>query len=245
MQREGGWNLLCKFFDNMGPIPHHMHQSDEFANRVGHRGQARGVLLSAAVQPAREQFPVHVHGPRARHDHRRCPAVPGKLEPRATTASVPVARVQLQRAAAGRSIRAFCMRPGRLSLRAQVNSDVFAMSSRKSRDGIIDWNLLTKDVPPDHHHDLDYIVGCSTGMRTSTGVREEPSRVPRPVRPFAETEPDGFREQWVCYGTGYYSAKELTVLPKRAITVTACRRLRPDSTQATAASVCTTCRRRR
>src|SRR3984893_18637209 len=26
MQRDGGWNLLCKFFDNMGPIPHHMHQ---------------------------------------------------------------------------------------------------------------------------------------------------------------------------------------------------------------------------
>src|SRR5216684_1404210 len=29
MERDGGWNLLCKFFDNMGPIPHHMHQSDE------------------------------------------------------------------------------------------------------------------------------------------------------------------------------------------------------------------------
>src|SRR5665213_33504 len=27
MEREKGWNLLCKFFDNMGPIPHHMHQS--------------------------------------------------------------------------------------------------------------------------------------------------------------------------------------------------------------------------
>ena len=26
--RDGGWNLLCKFFDNMGPIPHHMHQTD-------------------------------------------------------------------------------------------------------------------------------------------------------------------------------------------------------------------------
>src|SRR6185503_13157997 len=22
MAREGGWNLLCKFFDNAGPIPH-------------------------------------------------------------------------------------------------------------------------------------------------------------------------------------------------------------------------------
>jgi hypothetical protein len=30
MEREGGWNLLCKFFDNLGPIPHHLHQSDEF-----------------------------------------------------------------------------------------------------------------------------------------------------------------------------------------------------------------------
>jgi hypothetical protein len=28
MEKEKGWNLLCKFFDNMGPIPHHMHQSD-------------------------------------------------------------------------------------------------------------------------------------------------------------------------------------------------------------------------
>src|SRR6267154_19673 len=27
MEREKGWNLLCKFFDNMGPIPHHMHRA--------------------------------------------------------------------------------------------------------------------------------------------------------------------------------------------------------------------------
>jgi hypothetical protein len=42
---------------------------------------------------------------------------------------------------------------------------------------------------------------------------------PAPVRPVAETEPDGYREQWVCYGTPYYSAKELTVLPKHSVTI--------------------------
>ncbi len=36
---------------------------------------------------------------------------------------------------------------------------------------------------------------------------------------FAETEPEGHREQWVTYGTHWYSAKELTVLPKRTFTV--------------------------
>src|SRR5580704_7540870 len=35
--REGGWNLLCKFFDNLGPIPHHLHQTDEFAARVAQK----------------------------------------------------------------------------------------------------------------------------------------------------------------------------------------------------------------
>ena len=30
---------------------------------------------------------------------------------------------------------------------------------------------------------------------------------------------DGYRETWITYGTGYYSAKELTVLPKRSVTI--------------------------
>jgi hypothetical protein len=41
-----------------------------------------------------------------------------------------------------------------------------------------------------------------------------------PVRPAAETEAYGFSELWVCYGTGFYSAKELTVLPGRTATIT-------------------------
>ena len=49
MQREGGWNLLCKFFDNLGPIPHHMHQSEEDAQESRPPRQAGGVLLSAAA----------------------------------------------------------------------------------------------------------------------------------------------------------------------------------------------------
>ena len=38
-ERERDWNLLCKFFDNLGPIPHHMHQTEKFANLVGQKGK--------------------------------------------------------------------------------------------------------------------------------------------------------------------------------------------------------------
>src|SRR5260370_33628382 len=39
MRQHGGWKLLCKFFDNLGPTPHHLHQTDEFPARVGQEGK--------------------------------------------------------------------------------------------------------------------------------------------------------------------------------------------------------------
>ena len=63
MDEQGGWNMLCKFFDNLGPIPHHMHQSDKHASLVGQTRQAGGLLLPAAIQPSREQLSIYLHGP--------------------------------------------------------------------------------------------------------------------------------------------------------------------------------------
>jgi hypothetical protein len=43
---------------------------------------------------------------------------------------------------------------------------------------------------------------------------------PRALGSDAETAEAGYRERWVCYGTTWYSAKELTVLPTRTATIT-------------------------
>ena len=56
--------------------------------------QARGVLLSAAVQPARQQFSLHVHGARAGHDEGRRAALPRELEQGRQRHPLPVARLQ-------------------------------------------------------------------------------------------------------------------------------------------------------
>ena len=62
MQREGGWNLLCKFFDNMGAIPHHLHQNDEFAALVGQKGKPEAYYFPPQYQPDRQRVSLHVHG---------------------------------------------------------------------------------------------------------------------------------------------------------------------------------------
>ena len=62
------WPVYSKFFDNMGPIPHHMHQSYAQAKLVGQEGKPESVLLPAAAQRRRQQFPLHLHGPGAGDD---------------------------------------------------------------------------------------------------------------------------------------------------------------------------------
>ena len=57
MEREKGWNLLCKFFDNMGPIPHHMHQSDKFAKLVGHKGKPEAYYFPPQYNQISNNFP--------------------------------------------------------------------------------------------------------------------------------------------------------------------------------------------
>jgi hypothetical protein len=42
---------------------------------------------------------------------------------------------------------------------------------------------------------------------------------PRPVLPLAEMEQQGYIENWICYKSPDFSAKELTILPGRSATL--------------------------
>ena len=160
MQRDGGWNLLCKFFDNLGPIPHHLHQNDEFAGARRTEGQARGVLLPAAIQFQGQQFPVHVHGPR----------IPAR---RGTTCASCLERWNEGDNGILYHSSAYKLKPGTgwqidagilhapgslVTYEPQVNSDVFGMFQSLVEGRGVPWDLLVKDVPEEHHHDLDYLL---------------------------------------------------------------------------------------
>ena len=80
MQREGGWNLLCKFFDNLGAIPHHLHQSDAFAKLVGQKGKPEAYYFPPQYNQIENAFPFTFMGLEPGHDERRRAALPRKLE---------------------------------------------------------------------------------------------------------------------------------------------------------------------
>src|SRR5438105_1622096 len=111
--------------------------------------------------------------------------------------------------------------PGSLvTYEPQVNSDVFAMFQSLVDGRSVDRSLLTKDVPPEHHTDLDFLVSMLDWNANVNPEFATSNRVfPKRVQTREQANDLGYAEQWVCYGTGWYSAKELTVFPKRTVTV--------------------------
>jgi len=221
MSRERGWNLLCKFFDNLGPIPHHMHQSDAHARLVGRRGKPEAYYFPPQYNQTDNNFPHTFMGLEpgtTKDDVRRCLENWNKGDNGITFLS---RAYRLQPGTGWQIDPGILHAPGSLcTYEPQVNSDVFAMFQSEVDGRIIDWSLLTKDVPEDKHHDLDFLIEMLDWEANLNPRFGESNRCfPKPIRPVAQGESDGYREQWVCYGTGYYSAKELTVLPGRSATI--------------------------
>jgi len=221
MEREKGWNLLCKFFDNMGPIPHHMHQTEPFAKLVGFKGKPEAYYFPPQYNQLNNNFPHTYMG----------------LEPGTTKADI---RRCLERWNEGDNgillhSRAYLLEPGSgwqidpgilhapgslVTYEPQVNSDVFAMFQSEVEGRIVPWDLLVKDVLPEYHRDLDYLISMlDWEANVNPEFAAKHKTHPKPLKPVAEMEEAGYIEKWITYGTKYYSAKELTVLPGRSVKI--------------------------
>jgi hypothetical protein len=56
------WPVYSKFFDNMGPIPHHMHQSQEQAKLVGQEGKPESYYFPPQHNNTGNNFPYTFMG---------------------------------------------------------------------------------------------------------------------------------------------------------------------------------------
>jgi hypothetical protein len=221
MQKYGGWNLLCKFFDNLGPIPHHMHQSDEFAKLVGRNGKPEAYYFPPQYNFKDNNFPYTFMGLEpgtTKDDVRRC------LERwnEGDNGILYLSKAYKLKPGSGWQINAGILHaPGSLvTYEPQVNSDVFGMFQSMVEGRAVPWALLVKDVPPEHHHDLEFIISM---LDWEANVDPEFGKhnhfEPTPVRPEAEMRAEGRSEKWIVYSTDRYSAKELTIMPGRSVTI--------------------------
>jgi hypothetical protein len=106
--------------------------------------------------------------------------------------------------------------PGSLvTYEPQWGSDVFSMFQSLVEGREIPRALLVKNIPPEKHFDLDFIVS-ELDWEANVDPNFKANHYLEPV-PVAKTQKEGYIDRWIVYGDiggeQLFSAKELTVEP--------------------------------
>jgi hypothetical protein len=210
------WPVYSKFFDNMGPIPHHMHQSEAQAKLVGQEGKPEAYYFPAQHNNVGNNFPYTFFG----------------LNPGTTKAQVRKCLEDWNKGDNGilDISQAYRLKPGTgwfvppsvlhapgslCTYEPQWGSDVFGMYQNIVEGRVVPWELLVKDMPPAKKRDLDFIVD-QLDWEQNVDPNFKANHYLEPV-PVADTASQGYMDKWICYGRmdGWQcvTAKELTVAP--------------------------------
>ena len=217
----GAWPMYSKFFDNQGPLPHHLHQMPEHAANVGAESKPEGYYFPVQMNNHGGTFPYTFFGLEpgtTKEQVRHCLEIWDQGDNHITNLSK---AYRLQPGTGWYVPAGLLHAPGSLcTYEPQWASDVFAMFQSLVSDVPIDRSLLLKDVPADKRDDLDYIISMiDWEMNTNPDLQRTHFRAPLPVRAVAEMAAEGYVEEWIVYGSEYMSAKQLTVLPGRTVTI--------------------------
>ena len=214
------WPVYSKFFDNMGPIPHHMHQNAEQAKKVGQEGKPESYYFPPQMNQIGNNFPYTFMG----------------LEPGTTKQDVVDCLDRWNKGENGLLdlSKAYRLKPGTgwlippcvlhapgslVTYEPQWGSDVFAMYQNLVEGRAVPRALLTKDFPPEFHNDNRYIVDALDWEKNV-----DPNFMDNNyLEPLVSDQGQGWVDKWIVYGKvdgkQLFTAKELTLEPGAKCTV--------------------------
>ncbi|MFO0918757.1 MAG: hypothetical protein U0872_10640 [Planctomycetaceae bacterium] len=216
------WPVYSKFFDNMGPIPHHMHQNAEQAKLVGQEGKPESYYFPPQLNNVGNNFPYTFMG----------------LEPGTTKEQVvacldrwndgdngilDLSKAYRLKVGTGWLIPPCILHaPGSLlTYEPQWGSDVFGMYQSMVEGRAVPRSLLTKDFPKEKHNDNQYLVDA-LDWEGNVDPNFKDSHYLEPIVA-SGSDKDGFIDRWIVYGRikkeQLFTAKELTVNPGSKATI--------------------------
>jgi hypothetical protein len=216
------WPVYSKFFDNKGPLPHHVHHSDEYAAKVGQLGKPEAYYFPPQVNNYGADYPYTFFGfePGTTKDQiRECLVNFTKGDNKITSYSK---AYRLDPGTGWDVPPGILHAPGSLcTFEPQKASDVYAMYQSVVNHQVVPTELLWKDCPEDKIGDFDYLIEVlDWEANVDPNFVENHFMEPKSCFGSAEeVEANGYDEKWICYRNEAYSATELTVLPGRSVTI--------------------------
>ena len=205
------WPMFSKFFDNLGPLPHHIHHRDEHARRVGADGKPEMYFFPAQCNNHGGEFPFTFFGLKpdtTKEEMRECLVNFDKGDNQLLDHSQAY-KITLD--------TGWDVPPGILHAPAslctyepQFASDVYAMyQSVLYGDHCVPVNLLWKNCPEEGLGNFDYLMDV---IDWEANVDKDFAKK-HFMKPRVIWEDEAGKEEWICYLCKVACAKRLTILP--------------------------------
>lgn len=220
-KKYGSWPMYSKFFDNMGPLPHHTHHNDKYAKMVGQLGKPEAYYFPPQLNNHGGDFPYTFFGispGTTKAQIRECLVNFTKGDNKITNYSSAYA---LEPGTGWDVPPGLLHAPGSMcTYEPQKASDVFAMYQSLVNEAIVPEELLWNGTPKDRIGDFDLLIEVlDWDLNLDPNMMANRFMRPTPVKPEAEMKAQGYIENWVCYKSHDFSAKELTVTPGSTVTI--------------------------
>ena len=216
------WPMYSKFFDNKAALPHHIHHRDKHAALTGQLGKPEAYYFPPQANNYGGDFPYTFFGlnPGVTKEQVR-KALLDAAEGRDNSITSLSAAYRLDVGTGWDVPPGVLHAPGSLcTYEPQKASDVFAMYENITHNQVVPKELLWKDTPKDKEGDVDWLLSViDWDLNVDPDFAKNRFMRPKPVRPVKKMEAEGYIENWICYKSTAFSAKELTVLPGKKVTI--------------------------
>ena len=215
------WAMYSKFFDNMGPLPHHIHHNDEHAAKIGQLGKPEAYYFPPQLNNHGGDFPYTFFGiapGTTKEQIKECLMNFTKGDNKLTNYSQ---AFRLEPGTGWDVPPGMLHAPGSMcTYEPQKASDVFAMYQSLVNEAIIPEELLWNGTPKDRIGDYDQLMEViDWELNVNPNILETRFMAPKPVKALTEMQAEGYVENWICYRSEAFSAKELTVEPNKTVII--------------------------
>ncbi|NVM27242.1 MAG: hypothetical protein HWN65_00260 [Candidatus Helarchaeota archaeon] len=217
----GSWPMFAKFFDNQDPLPFHLHHTDKYARLVNRRSKHEAYYFPPQVNNHVGDFPFTFFGFQSgvtKEQVRECLENFSKGDNKITNLSKAY-RLEL---GTGWDVPPGVLHaPGTLcTYEPQEASDIHAMVQSLITGRVIEEEHLWGRIPEDKRGDVDFFMGViDWDLNFDPDFRANRLMRPRPVKEIEEMQAEGYIDKWICYKSDVFSAKELSILPRKTVTI--------------------------